>query len=366
VSSFRKARVFKTKQEPFSEKTVDTSSHSFLEILQLLTLQVHTLEQAAYMHISHPNLDFENKALSSSLSINTYMGRLVHVPPSLVDVWAFKCAPEGPLTSKGSGLNMASILGLLIALYEHRSDHGASDDGEKARSEEDNGGARYLVASGLKWFLRFISALVDGAQNVGRACKSATDGIPPQKGKCSDSTLWTIDEHLQSTVQGMLSNLPDLWPTGDEGISAQDMDKLSDKSRQARKAAQLRIMERMKRQQASFAASMAEDEKISFGDSGNVNEETDLCIICRCDDEDGENNGPLGYLGHEQRSQYLQLRSQTEWLGGNSIIGKSYRVIGDKGCQVRNMKIENLIFGIFVYWRILPKFHIFPTLAPKD
>jgi hypothetical protein len=76
------------------------------------------------MHISHPNLDDENKSLFSSLSINTYLGRLVHVPQSLVDVWEFKCFPDGHLPCKGSGVNKASILGLQIALHEHRSDHG--------------------------------------------------------------------------------------------------------------------------------------------------------------------------------------------------------------------------------------------------
>jgi hypothetical protein len=286
------------------------------------------------MHLSHPNLDFETKTLSSNLSINTYLGRLVHVPQSLVDVWAFKCAPEGPLTSKGSGLNKASILGLLIALYEHRSDHGASEKGEANHGKEDSGGARSLVASGLKWYLRFIYALVHGAETVSQACKCATDGVCPQRKEVLRSTLWTIDEHLQSTVQGMLNNLPDLWPADEDERSANNIDKSTDKNLQARKAAQNRIMERMKKQQASFAASMAEDEKISFGGSDQVDEETDLCIICRCDDEDGENNGPLGYLGHVQRSKTLQLRSQTECLGGHTKIGRSYRVVGDKGCQV--------------------------------
>lgn len=346
--SFRKARFFKSQQQPFSEKTVDSSSHSFLEVLQLLTLQVHTLEQAAYMHISHPNLDYENKSISSNLSINTYLGRLVHVPQSLVDIWAFKCAPEGPLTSKGSGLNKASILGLLIALYEHRSDHGAREKAEANVGKEDNGGARFLVASGLKWYLRFISALVHGSETVRQACKCATDGIPPKRKEVLESTLWTIDEHLQSTVRGMLTDLPDLWPTDEDERSTNNTEKLTDRNLQARKAAQNRIIERMKKQQASFAASIAEDEKISFGGSDQVDEETDLCIICRCDDEDGENNGPLGYLGHVQRSKTLQLRSQTECLGYHTKIGRSYRVVGDKGCQV-GVSVETNFFHLHLF-----------------
>jgi len=339
MNSRRKARVEKAKLNQFSEKTVATSSHSFLEVLQLLTLQVNTLEECAYMHRSHPSLDYENKSLSASLSINSYLGRLVHVPSTLVDVWAFRCAPDGPLSSKGSGLNKASILGLLIGLFEHRSDP-AGSRGDSAHSDEDNGGARYLVADGLKWLLRFVSALVDGAESVKQAYKSAIDGVPLRKSATraittNSSTSWTIDEHLQSTVRGMLENLPDLWPTEESANQNNEQDNMGEKNREARKAAQLRIMERMKKQQASFAASMAADEKVSFGDSsGNVDEEADLCIICRCDDEDGENNGPLGYLGHVQRSRSLQLRSHTECLGSSSKIAKAYRVVGDKGCQV--------------------------------
>ena len=338
VNPHRRARLEEERKKQFSDKTVKNASHSFLEVLQLLTLQVHTLEECAYMHRSHPNLDHENKSLSSSVSINSYLGRLVHVPSSLLDVWAFRCAPDGPLNSKGSGLNKASILGLLIALYEHRSDNGANSNSDSGQGDEENGGARFLVANGLKWILRFVSALVAGAESVSQAYKSATDGVPLRHGKSQDtakkhSTSWTIDEYLQSSVRGMLNNIPDLWPT-ESSIASKGQDKLSEKAREARKAAQMRVIERMKKQQASFAASMAADDKTNFAGPTNANEEADLCIICRCDDEDGENNGPLGYLGHVQRSRSLQLRCHTECLSDENKISKAYRVVGDKGCQV--------------------------------
>eukprot|EP00957_Ditylum_brightwellii_P143524 10934624-Ditylum_brightwellii.AAC.1 len=112
------------KHIPFSPSIVAASSKSFIEVLQILTLQVHTLEECASLHRTQPCLDEESKSLSASLSINSYLGRLIHVPFSLVDVWSLRCYPEGPLPSKGSGANRGSILGLLIALYEHRSDHG--------------------------------------------------------------------------------------------------------------------------------------------------------------------------------------------------------------------------------------------------
>jgi hypothetical protein len=63
-------------------------------------------------------------------------------------------------------------------------------------------------------------------------------------------------------------------------------------------------------------------------------EEGDLCIICRCDDTDGENNGPLGYLGHVQRSRYAEMRSSNEASSSN-ILYVTYRVAGHRGCQLR-------------------------------
>lgn len=333
VNARRKVRLSKNKKEEFSEKTIKTSSHSFLEILQLLTLQVHSLEECAVLNRSLASLDFENKSLSSSISINSYLSRLIHVPSSLVDVWAFRCSPDGPLSSEGSGRKKASILGILIALYEHRSDLNITK-GNKSNGDDDNGGARYLVADGLKWLLRFVFTLVDGAESVGEACKSATSGVQLKKAGAGTSTLWSIDESLQRSVRGMLENLPELWPS-EEKMQTDDDLQVSEKNRKARKAAQMRIMERMKKQQESFAASMGEDEKVSFGESGNIDEEADLCIICRCDDNDGESNGPLGYLGHIQRSRTLQLRNQNEISSLSRGGSVTYRVVGDKGCQVR-------------------------------
>ena len=202
---------------PFSPAVVASSSVSFLEILQLLTLQVHTLEECASLHRTQPELDEETKLLSSSLSINSYLGRLIHVPESLVDEWSLRPFPDGPLPSKGSGENRGSILGLLIALYEHRSDHGGDDkDGlsDSAHGDEGHGGARSLAASGLKWLLRFVNALVDGAPSVGSAAKSASSGVPwgSRDNLSSSSSDWTLDPMIRSTVSGMLSNLSDLWP----------------------------------------------------------------------------------------------------------------------------------------------------------
>lgn len=144
-----------------------SSSVSFLEILQLLILQVHTLEECASLHRTQPELDEETKLLSSSLSVNSYLGRLIHVPESLIDEWSLRPFPDGPLPSTGSGQNRGSILGLLIALYEHRSDHSGDDkDGlsDSAHGDEGHDGARSLAASGLKWLLRFVNALVDGLE----------------------------------------------------------------------------------------------------------------------------------------------------------------------------------------------------------
>jgi hypothetical protein len=104
----------------FSPATVAASSKSFLEVLQLLTLQAHTLEECSNLHQQMPFLDHEQKSLSASININSYLAQLVHVPNSLVNVWALLCAPDGPLPSEGSGENRGSVLGLCIALFDHR------------------------------------------------------------------------------------------------------------------------------------------------------------------------------------------------------------------------------------------------------
>ncbi|KAL3924864.1 MAG: hypothetical protein SGILL_000787 [Bacillariaceae sp.] len=333
---------------PFSGDVVATSSVSFLEVLQLLTLQVHTLEECASLHRLQPDLDEEAKSLSAGLSINSYLGRLVRVPDSLTDVWALRPYPVGPLRSKGSGEERGSILGLLIALYEYRADHGAGPSGGQEESGgEGHGGARSLTANGLKWILRFVNALVDGAPSVAAAVKSATTGAPikaPTSPRTSSgeagATIWTMDEKVRVTISGMLSNLPDLWPKPMDDSMQKESSAMKEKKEKG-KAAQLRMLAMMKKKQCAFVESMGtSDSGGEEKDAGAENEE-ELCIICRCDDADGENNGPLGYLGHVQRSRVAQMRACSEAIskaneGVESYsVFQRYRVVGHMGCQVR-------------------------------
>ena len=337
--------------DDFSSETVAGSSVSFLEVLQILTLQVHTLDECASLHRTHA-LDEESRSLSAGLSVNSYLGRLIFTPPSLVDVWALRCAPDGPLPSKGSGLNRGSVLGLLIALYEHRADHGGSEKtGDSGHADEGHGGARALSADGLKWLLRFVNSLVDGAHTVGAACEAASSGrryrAAAQEDGNNSSPLGdsvSIDPEVSNLVSGMLANLSDLWPVeiDDASSGPGDADRMSAKSREARKAAQRRAMERMMKAQSSFAASLSvENGGTELDAEAEDDEEADLCIICRCDDTDGENNGPLGFLGHVQRSRALQLRSSAEASQLSSSeedadgLYQAYRVVGDRGCQLR-------------------------------
>lgn len=329
---------------PFSAEVLASSSVSFLEVLQLLTLQVHTLEECASLHRMQPDLDDEAKSLSSSLSINSYLRRLVGVPESLKDIWALRPSPEGPLKSSGSGANRGSILGLLIALYEHRADHGAGgSSGHGSDQGEDHGGARALAASGLKWLLRFVHALVDGAPSVAAAVKSASTGIPINSatsasptGGDAKRTSWTIDNEVLQAVHGMLSNLADLWPAPvDESANASSNGDT--KSKERGKAAQQRMLAMMKMKQNAFAAAMGPEDSSADKKSGASEQEEELCIICRCDDADGENNGPLGFLGHVQRSRVAQMRGCIEIPrdSESSSIYEKYRVVGHMGCQVR-------------------------------
>jgi hypothetical protein len=333
----------------FSAEVVATSSVSFLEVLQLLTLQVHTLEECASLHRVLSDLDEEAKSLSASLSVNSYLGRLVRVPESLTDVWALRPSPDGPLKSKGSGEKRGSILGLLIALYEHRADHGAGEEsGGQDQGGDGHGGARSLAANGLKWLLRFVNSLVDGAPSVGAAVKSATAGVPikptaasrPTSGD-SGMTIWTIDDTVRFTISGMLSNLSDLWPKLVDDDSLAKTSNADKKSKERGKAAQKRMLDMMKKKQTAFVAAMGPDEKKRESKDDDPDEEADLCIICRCDDADGENNGPLGFLGHVQRSRVAQMRACSEAISKanegietNSLFQR-YRVVGHMGCQVR-------------------------------
>eukprot|EP00536_Pseudo-nitzschia_multiseries_P013927 jgi/Psemu1/291151/fgenesh1_pg.632_\ len=329
---------------PFSAEVVAASSVSFLEELQLLTLQVHTLEECASLHRLQPDLDEEAKSLSAGLSINSYLGRLVHVPKSLDDVWALRPFPDGPLKSKGSGERRGSILGLLIALYEYRGDHGTGANGSQEEIADGHGGARALTGSGLKWLLRFVNALIDGAPSVGTAVKSATSGIPLKPSnvgpESSGSSIWTIDEDVRVTIRSMLTDLPDLWPKAVDK-SLQKEASVNEEKKERGKLAQQRMLEMMRKKQSAFSATMGTPKE---GESAKVQleqAEDDLCIICRCDDADGENNGPLGYLGHVQRSRVAQMRACSEGICkaneglDNHSLYQSYRVVGHMGCQVR-------------------------------
>jgi hypothetical protein len=218
-------------------------------------------------------------------------------------------------------------------------DSGRAND--YAQGDSGHGGARALASSGLKWLLRFVNALVDGAHSVGAAVKSATTGVPVHRSSPSTSdneTTWTIDHKIRSTVCGMLSGLPELWPAEREQGATENRTK--DRGKEARKAAQARVLEMMREKQATFAATIAPAGQGTLMDDAE-DEEADLCIICRCDDTNGENNGPLGYLGHVQRSRVAEVRSMREAANKrqNGSLGmallQKYRVVGHMGCQVR-------------------------------
>ncbi|KAL7473331.1 hypothetical protein ACHAXS_013787 [Conticribra weissflogii] len=320
----------------FSPAVVAASSKSFLEVLHILTLQVHTLEECSSLQNTLPFLDHEQKKLSSRITIDSYLSQLIAVPSSLVNVWALLCAPDGPLPSKGSGENRGSVLGLLIALYEHR-DHG-NDDGRRQKSaNDDHGGARTLSADGLKWLLRFVNALIDGAESVDAARQSATTGIRI-KTTLSSNVAPSISNESREKIKAMLSNLPELWP-GERDNASDGGSAVSEKSREARKAAQARALAEMKKKQASFAASISSQFNDDSEKKMSDDDEENLCIICKCDDDDGD-NGPMGYLGHVQRSRVLQLASNSAnalHAGSNGLdLSKLYRVVGDKGCQLRS------------------------------
>jgi hypothetical protein len=295
-------------------------------VLQLLTLQAHTLEECASLHRDLPNLDEENRILSANLSIHSYLERLIYTPDSLTTTWSLLPFPQGPLRSCGSGLNRGSILGLLIALYEHRADHGGPSD-QKTQNDEDHVGAKSLVSSGLKWLLRFVSSIVEGAPSVSAAAQAALTGVPIVSAKKSNAS-WMIGEELRSLIRGMLNNLPDLWPKSRE-ITASPT-KITAKGKEAMKRKQEQVMAMMRQKQKVFAATVhIDDDKAEENEGGN-----ETCIICRCDDADGDNNGPLGYLGHVQRSRVIQLRSSKE-VEDISTLSRTFRVVGHMGCMVR-------------------------------
>ncbi len=331
------SRTLSNRHAPsFAPETVAASSKSFLEVLHILTLQAHTFDECSNLHKVLPSLDHEQKLLSSSININSYLSHLVAVPSSLTNVWALQSAYEGPLPSEGSGRNRGSVLGLLIALYEHR-DNAKSTGVSQKSANDDHGGARVLSADGLKWLLRLVSSLVDGAENMAAACNCAASGIPLDSK--SGSNIVDVDPDVRDEIKDMLANLPGLWP-GRAIVSSADASGLSaakKKSEEAQNAAKTRALMKMKKLQSSFAASISSQFD---GDSEKKlvdDDEDNLCIICRCDDADGD-NGPMGYLGHVQRSRVAQLASKSILgeirFADNAVIDNLYRVVGDKGCQV--------------------------------
>lgn len=325
----------KSGDTPLSPSTVAASSKSFLEVLQLLTLQAHTLEECGTLHKELAFLDHEQKSISTSIDVESYLSQLIHVPNSLINVWALLCSPDGPLPSQGSGENRGSVLGLCIALFEHRDADDNNGGGQKG-ANDDHGGSRTLSADGLKWLLRFVSALADGAENVSAARHSATSGV-----RVEMSSNIHYEHETCNKIKRMLANLPNLWPGDQDETASDDLSTSThEKNKEARKAAQARVLAKMKKRQASFAASISsqlkdEPDKMIIDDS-----EENLCIICRCDDADGD-NGPMGYLGHVQRSRVLQLESKALYASGidckDLTLSNVYRVVGDKGCQVSHI-----------------------------
>ena len=70
-----------------------------------------------------------------------------------------------------------------------------------------------------------------------------------------------------------------------------------------------------------------------------MDNDENLCIICRCEDAN-KDNGPMGYFGHVRRSRVLQLESRAIHtdVGSSDTLNLSnvYRVVGDIGCQLRS------------------------------
>lgn len=273
-----------TSTPQLSPQVVAESSVSLMDVLQLLTLQIHTLEECASLH-SLPHVDGESAFLSQQMSINSFLQRWIHVPSSLVHDWSLESLP-----TNGNGLYRGSILGLLIALFEHRG---------------TTTGAKTLAADGLKWLLRFVHSLVHSAPSIKVAHECATNGTPYVSTNKNNNS-WSMELGLQQEIQGMLNQLSDLWPQRKEVLLEQTTSPKSNKD------AQRRALARMKAQQASFALSIS-SEVLDEGE----------CIICKCDNP----NDTLGYLGHVQRSRVTSLNSSTP--------NQYYRVVGEKGCQLR-------------------------------
>ena len=192
------------------------------------------------------------------------------------------------MSTAGSGRNRTSILGLVIALFEH---------GYNVIDAQANG-ARSLVASGLKWYLRCIWYLSCGC-DLSFAKSMAVNGSLQHKDSANE------------VIRGMLS-LSGLW------IAPKSIDEDTKVNDKARKKAQLRAMERMKALQQTFVTAN------NFDDMSESEDEEETCIICRL----GKSNGCLGYLGHLQSSRVAVT---------NGVRQQNCRmiVVGPLGCQLR-------------------------------
>jgi hypothetical protein len=111
----------------------------------------------------------------------------------------------------------------------------------------------------------------------------------------------------------MVRDLPDLLP--EKSTKLATADNAGQKSKETGKAAQERVMAMMRQKQRNFATSI--DQSEATRTEAKMDEE---CIICRCDDADGQNNGPLGYLGHVQRSRVAQMRAVFEADDSNNPL----------------------------------------------
>jgi hypothetical protein len=273
--------------------------------------------------------------------VEKYLERLVYVPDSLKDVWALRCHPFGPLSSQGNGANRGSILGLLIALYEHWALSPSSKDGLNYKSigTESLNGARYITTDGLKWLLRVVWSLSASADSIDYACEVARTGVRNDKGMNID-----VDKSsCRTTIMSMLHNI-DIWPQVKE--ETPDVNDQKAKTREARLAAQKRILEKMKKKQDTFMAQMTDAEGSVIDDSKQSQDDKDLCIICRCDDTERENYSPLGYLGYVQRSRQCQMRSSSDLIeSGWTQINQYFVVVSEKGCQVRTcLRLRRILF----------------------
>ena len=176
--------------------------------------------------------------------MDTFLERLVFVPESLTGLWALRSHPFGPLSSQGSGANRGSILGLLIALYEHWALSPLTKGGAnyQSRGAEGLNGGRYITTEGLKWILRVIWSLATYSDSLEDACEVARTGIRNN----TNSHVEIERSSHRAVICSMLHNI-DLWPQVKD--ETPDTNDFKAKTCEARLAAQKRILENMKEKQ---------------------------------------------------------------------------------------------------------------------